>query len=46
MEVSQAKEEIADSVQLLSSAKLNLKQLIARAKVSWFDTAYSTARNW
>ena len=34
MEVSQCKENKAESVQLLSSAKLILKQLITRVKVS------------
>ena len=36
MEVSQSKENKAESVQLLSSAKLSLKQLITRVKVSDF----------
>ena len=36
MEVSQCKENKAESVQLLSSAKLSLKQLITRVKVSEF----------
>lgn len=36
MEFSQCKENKAESVQLLSSAKLSLKQLITRVKVSEF----------
>ena len=36
MELSQSKENKAESVQLLSSAKLSLKQLITRVKVSDF----------
>ena len=34
IQVSQYKENKAEAVQLLSSAKLTLKQLIAKAKVS------------
>ena len=39
MEVSQCKENKAESVQLLSSAKLSLKQLITRVKVSECQSA-------
>ena len=43
IEVSQGKENKAESVQLLSSAKLVLKQLITRAKVS--DSQYSQKKS-
>ena len=42
MEVSQCKENKTESVQLLSSAKLSLKQLITRAKVSEFLACFAT----
>lgn len=44
MQVSQGKENKTESVQLLSSAKLILKQLITRAKVSRL-VIYYTAHN-